>query len=294
MENKRHVIIKDNTNGKLIIDELIDSVKDYSKIFKKYPDAIMIEEIAPGIKIQGKLLNSFKIPNVPYKKIESGKEVVENTYKPKKISCYFDNVGMKWNDEIEVIKKKEKEWFNAEYHCMGPLGATSIREYLKKGFDLCEINIADQKVLDFGCGKARLREAFPEIREYMGIDISKSLIGIAKQRFPDDKFEEIIDKIPLQDNTIDICLCYSILTHVHTSQVIEILSEINRVLKSNGYLFVSIMDERNLGLYFDNDLLVPFSVFQHFIKETRFKEIGTIQVPDIDSLFQTLYCLQKC
>lgn len=85
------------------------------------------------------------------------------------------------------------------------------------------------KVLDVGCGNLIDQIGFIPGDEYIGLDIKMSKhVSILVD----------VTKMPLKNNSLDCCICNAVLEHVKEPHVI--LKEVNRVLKPNGLLWVSV------------------------------------------------------
>jgi len=85
------------------------------------------------------------------------------------------------------------------------------------------------KVLDVGCGNLIDQIGFIPGDEYIGLDMKMS------------KYVSILvdaTKMPIKNNSFDCCICNAVLEHVREPHVI--LKEINRVLKPNGLLWLSV------------------------------------------------------
>ena len=108
----------------------------------------------------------------------------------------------------------------------------------------------NSKFLDLGCGEGRhcFGAYMSEEIDVFGFDMSLSDIGKAKENF--DQFNEntstkscnfgVADakKLPFKDNTFDFIICSEVLEHIIDYQ--SALSEINRILKPEGKLAVSV------------------------------------------------------
>lgn len=132
-------------------------------------------------------------------------------------------------------------------------GFGDFAKYVKKG----------DKVLDLGCGNGRMAQLFEDSGvEYLGLDNSKELIGIAQNRYkdkPDFKFEvaDIIEignlpagrqgkKLPASPNrgeeigNINLVLVIAALHHIPTKELrLKVLKGIYDVLKPGGKLVIS-------------------------------------------------------
>jgi len=102
-------------------------------------------------------------------------------------------------------------------------------------------NIGD-RILDLGCGNGRLLDLLRgKPIEYFGIDISKNLINIARQRYPNQEFN-VFDglKIPFDDNYFDKIFCIAVLHHIPGRQLRnEFLQETKRALQPDGKLILT-------------------------------------------------------
>ena len=108
----------------------------------------------------------------------------------------------------------------------------------------------NSKFLDLGCGEGRhcFGAYMSEEIDVFGFDMSLSDVGKAKENF--DQFNEntstkscnfgVADakKLHFKDNTFDFIICSEVLEHIIDYQ--SALSEINRILKPEGKLAVSV------------------------------------------------------
>jgi|YelNatPaOPRAMG01_1025707.scaffolds.fasta_scaffold03485_7 SAM-dependent methyltransferase len=99
-------------------------------------------------------------------------------------------------------------------------------------------------VLDFGCGRGAYRDDPVAIRRDLRILRGKvaKVVGLdvdptAEQNpFVDEFFLLKTERWPLQDDSIDLCLCDNVLEHLNAPEAF--FSEARRVLKNNGYLCI--------------------------------------------------------
>jgi tRNA (uracil-5-)-methyltransferase TRM9 len=98
-------------------------------------------------------------------------------------------------------------------------------------------------ILDVGCGNGRLLELFKEKKiEYLGVDISKKLIGIAKRKYPQDEFL-VADNLnlPFPDNNFDKVFSVAVLHTIPSGELRKkALMELRRVLKPKGLLVLTV------------------------------------------------------
>jgi len=98
--------------------------------------------------------------------------MTEATAKDRQTKKYWDNRVLTHKDQKRMI------WYGQEYKFDT---LTRVAEIIMSMFQNC-------KVLDVGCGYGRMAHIFkPE--NYLGIDISKEIIKLAKEKEPNYKFE---------------------------------------------------------------------------------------------------------
>ena len=106
-------------------------------------------------------------------------------------------------------------------------------------------------VLELGCGIGRIgREIAPMCGKWFGVDISKSLIGIAKQRMNHLRNVEfgVLDKTSLhrfEDHFFDKVYSHAVFIHLDKEDIFLYLREIARVLKPGGLLYFDTWNLKN-------------------------------------------------
>jgi len=99
------------------------------------------------------------------------------------------------------------------------------------------------KILDLGCGNGRLIELLGDRQvNYIGIDISRGLVELAKKRYPDFQFLVFNGiNIPFAANYFDKIYCIAVLHHVPGAELRrDLLAEARRVLKPGGKLILTV------------------------------------------------------
>lgn len=99
--------------------------------------------------------------------------------------------------------------------------------------------IKGKKLLDVGCGAGVHIQHYKKMgAKCFGIDISKTLIELAKERCLDCNFKVgSMNNLPYKDKTFDI-VTISLALH-YVDNIKNVFKEINRVLKKGGLLYYS-------------------------------------------------------
>lgn len=120
--------------------------------------------------------------------------------------------------------------------------------YLKRriGIDRYEIKKDVKKILDVGCGNGNHVHFFAKQGfEVYGIDISEEAINIAKDWMKKEGLTANLraidaEKLPFEDKFFDVIISHGVLDHISFSKAKKTMDEIKRVLKPNGYAFITL------------------------------------------------------
>lgn len=120
---------------------------------------------------------------------------------------------------------KYVEYYNQHYVLTGESGSGQLvwqpqyEIWLKAGYK------PSMSVLDYGCGVGIMLEA--DIKDYLGVDISKEAVRLARKRYPDNMFAvfEMGKLPPLHKN---VCVAQSVFTHTPFIYVDKCLKDIKR------------------------------------------------------------------
>lgn len=104
------------------------------------------------------------------------------------------------------------------------------------------------KVLDLGCGHGRyLLEIKKRGGIYFGIDGSKELIKIAKDKYPKENIQMAdVLTLPFKNNFFDIVYSLAVLHHIPSVALREqFLRETEKVIKPGGFVILTVWRPKN-------------------------------------------------
>jgi ubiquinone/menaquinone biosynthesis C-methylase UbiE len=137
-----------------------------------------------------------------------------------------------------------------------------------------------RQVVDIGCGSGNMIECLLQIIELekcIGVDISREAIAYIEQRFEKHNNVEFrhgsIDQLPLENNSIDFITCTEVLEHLFPTAFHQGFTEIDRVLKPEGYFLASLPIQERLSLVVCPNCQTLYTPYQHMIFEITEKDI---------------------
>ena len=146
-------------------------------------------------------------------------------------------------------------------------------------------------ILDLGCGNGRLFEIFKNKEiDYIGADNSEELIKIAKNKYPEAKFQ-VADafQLPFPDGYFDKIFNVAVLHHIPSKELrLLLLREANRVLRPGGQLVLSVWHLwRGRGL----KLIIKFFILKILGKSKL--DFQDILVPWQKTVNRYVHCFTK-
>jgi ubiquinone/menaquinone biosynthesis C-methylase UbiE len=144
-----------------------------------------------------------------------------------------------FQSEYETTKEKyDDEFIYGRYQINEELEAM-IKE-LKPG----------ARILDIGSGTGHLANFFHKKGFHVtGIEPSLNMLNYARKNFPDIEFiEGISSELPFQDNEFD--LIFSIEVMRYPEDIMKTYKEVQRVLKKDGYFFVTHVNTFSSDFYY--------------------------------------------
>ena len=96
-------------------------------------------------------------------------------------------------------------------------------------------------VVEIGCGDGRdAKEIIKRTNNYIGFDISKELIKLAKKYVPKAYFE-VADAINYKyPNNIDVVFAFASLLHLDKKEVKNVLEKVHTALRLGGIFYISL------------------------------------------------------
>lgn len=90
-------------------------------------------------------------------------------------------------------------------------------------------------MLDAGAGDGHWKKHFPESIRYISMDMG---VGDINVDYSSNEIKGDLKNIPLEDGSVDIIICIQVLEHLPEPWIV--IKEFNRVLKSDGIIFMSL------------------------------------------------------
>ena len=106
--------------------------------------------------------------------------------------------------------------------------------------------ISNKKILNVGCWTGVLEKLLYKEDLYLtGIDIEQDAITFAQRKFPRFKFikTSIIDPLPFKKNSFDVVFFFMTIEHIPEGTEQVALKNIHTVLKKNGALLLSTVND---------------------------------------------------
>ncbi|MFH1957700.1 MAG: glycosyltransferase [bacterium] len=114
------------------------------------------------------------------------------------------------------------------------------------------LKIPAPAILDAGSGTGGNLTAFNRFGKTTGIDISEQAVSFCRMRGLKNVICSPVEKIPYADGAFDVITCLDLLEH--TSNPVEVLLELKRVLKEDGRIIVTVPAFRFLWSQHDEAL----------------------------------------
>jgi len=230
---------KDRVEGLLLDfnDNINELILNYNKEWDSYSNNHMsgvLEALNNKIlKLEADYTNAKSLLN-NFIDIENGlQELIEN----------IDEKNIKNDDKMKLNEYKEAlslyQYSNFEKRFRGE--QDNIKEKLKKYFTYFKDS---DEILDIGCGRGEFIEILEEKnKKGMGIDISKSMLKIAKSKGLDCKYADALDFLKGKaDNSIGGIFSSQVIEHFTPDYLREVILESFRTLKSGSTIILETVN----------------------------------------------------
>jgi SAM-dependent methyltransferase len=164
-----------------------------------------------------------------------------------------------------------------------------------------------QRVLDLGCGSGRhvvylAQNGF----KVWGLDNSPRGLALTQQWLSekglvaDLRLGDMTARLPYADDFFDAVISVQVIHHARAATIRHIVQEVERVLKQDGFVFISVPRLRNQGLEFEQvepNTFVPLDgpekgLPHHYFTPEELREFfGNFRVSDMHLDAVNHYCL---
>jgi ubiquinone/menaquinone biosynthesis C-methylase UbiE len=154
------------------------------------------------------------------------------------------------------------------------------------------------RLLDLGCGTGRLYNFFSKRYEYIGVDISQTMLKHTRKIYNDEPILILTDgaDLPFIDDYFDVVWCWSVFTHIDIDVAYALLKEMKRVIKKNGSIYISYIKSRdedkeifiNKQKEGKNWIVYSKKEFEKMVKNVGFKLKEVFEMREADEYMQTL------
>lgn len=136
--------------------------------------------------------------------------------------------------------------------------------------------ISGKKVIDLGCGAGRDATVFVNNGfDYIGIDTSKGMLEVAKNRVTDGKFWQMdFSQTDFSDETFDGFWAAASFLHLPKKDLSDALREAGRITKKDDIGFISVKEKTDMdeGFIYENKY-GGITRFFSFYSQDEFKKI---------------------
>ena len=124
---------------------------------------------------------------------------------------------------------------------------------------------SDLNIMDAGCGDGRFCKELVAIKKckVTGVDYSQKAVSFAKLLLPEVNFVVAdLVKLPFESETYDFIYLIETLEHIIPDNIDNVLGELNRVLKKDGQLIITVPS------LFNGEPTPESKHYQHFSAES--------------------------
>ena len=177
----------------------------------------------------------------------------------------------------ESYTKKMYDRFGAEYQRGRDekIQDRAYNEFLEVPCMLDAVGkIKGRKLLDVGCGAGiHIKHYLKKGAKCLGMDLSKTMIELAKKNCPDVDFKTgSVVKLPYQNSSFDIVTASLVIDYV--KDLNKAFSEVRRVLKKGGLFFYSDNSPIQMAREIREDKRFIYNIVGHIKDKKTNKKVG--------------------
>lgn len=176
---------------------------------------------------------------------------------------------------MDGVQKKQEDQYCKPYHYF--IEKNSYTGLFYYSYIQPVINYINNKkglkIFDAGCGDGFVEYSINDNNEIFGLDYSKKAIEFAKifnDCSPSKKFFcQSIENTNFSDSYFDLIINLAVFEHIEPNKCGDVLSEFNRVLKSDGELILAI-PTKNLSIPKKHYRHFDYNEIESILKEKNF------------------------
>lgn len=154
-----------------------------------------------------------------------------------------------------MFRVEETHWWYRALHQL-------IFEMLERGLP----DWRDKAILDAGCGTGAILKRLGNPAKNVGVDLAPKAIAFCKERGLDNVQQADISALPFADESFDAVISSSVLYHEWVKDLDGAVSELRRVLRPDGLLFVILPAFRFLHSAHDDAVMTARRFRKHEVR----------------------------
>jgi len=253
-----HLVIPDGARQIYLKNAVISGYPPYRQCLEKddYYLSIMRQKrpsASVGIGFKIAAINCLKALNITIKSVIISMTHPRDALPPKYVWRFFRYHLILAKDILRVIGKKRKhkifmpeDHMDELYHSKNPLVRYAHIDRLHKIVSQLPEG-KNLKIFDAGCGEGHLIQEMHDHTifkncEFYGADITEIALQKARDRCPYAKiYNADLAKLDFPNEFFDVVVCTEVLEHIKHYK--EVIGEIKRVLKKDGYFIITFPNE---------------------------------------------------